>query len=79
MWLRKAWVSRTDSALVGSSRSSTWFLKNIARAMATACFCPPERLPTRWWGERIPSMVISFSSTSIARFFISRTFRKPSG
>ena len=59
-------VSRTESALVGSSSNSMSCLKCTARAIATACRCPPERSSTISSGEVIPAMRTYLSRISIA-------------
>src|SRR5665647_3126616 len=43
----------TPRLLVGSSRISTLSPKWTARAMATACRSPPERVPTGWSTSRV--------------------------
>ena len=40
--------SRTPSAAVGSSMMTTLLPNAAARATATACRCPPDRLSTGW-------------------------------
>ena len=61
-----AWC--TPSAEVGSSRISTFAPKWTARAMATDCRSPPERVPTAWVGSRtwMPTSTSAWRATALA-------------
>ena len=58
----------TPSADVGSSRISSRAPKWTARAMATHCRSPPDRVPTGWSGSRMsmPMLCICSRVTRLA-------------
>jgi hypothetical protein len=64
----------TPSAAVGSSRISTRAPKYTARAIATHCRSPPERVPTGCSTSRrsIPILASSFLAVNLANLVLSR-------
>ena len=66
----------TPSAAVGSSRISTFAPKCTARAIATHCRSPPDRVPIGWSTSR-RSMPMSSSSCLQVFFMEPMSIRRP--
>ena len=62
-------VSRTEMAEVGSSRMTSFALKNSVRAIDTDCCCPPERLRTFSWTSST-LMQRSFRNSAALEFIL---------